>query len=45
MGQRVGPADIAVDTVGEVRNGAREYVRLQVAAFVRRLPDRGRRRG
>lgn len=40
MGQRVTRADIAVDTVGEVLDGAREYVRRQVAAFLRRLPDR-----
>lgn len=40
MGQRVAGADIAVDTVGEVLDGAREYVYRQVAAFLRRLPAR-----
>lgn len=38
MGQP-GPAGIVVETRGEVIDSAREYVRRQVAAFARRLPD------
>lgn len=40
MGQPVARTDIAVDTVGQVLDGAREYMRRQVAAVLRRLPDR-----
>lgn len=38
-GEQVTHADITVHTAGDVLGGAREYVRRQVAAFVRRLPD------
>ena len=39
MEQQVTRYDIAVHTIGEVLDSAREYVQKQVAAFLRRVPD------
>ena len=39
MEQQVTRNDIAVHTIGEVLDSAREYVQKQVAAFLRRVPD------
>lgn len=39
MGQRLRSGDILVRTAGDVLDSARDYVRRQVAAFARRLPN------
>jgi hypothetical protein len=39
MGRQVVPGGIVVQTTGDVLDSARDYVRKQIGAFLRRLPD------